>query len=374
MAYTVLSISGPKPKVFNTPRGPVTETYRYITVEDPEKKRTLIRIVDKRFSKLLPEAKLRSGDIINIDGLKTMGTLPDGIFFARNPTGIVVVGHIKEKCTKRYLLSQIKFYDWGVILRDEHSKAVVPASNWNNITKLETGYILNRFKDRLSDNEKVTSYVQLTGGFNVHFGWRGEYQKWLYADRNSDLTIEAFNLLPLTRVVAESQEIARMKLFTKMVRATLESRFVVNDEDIEKARKESGIDLSFLAAKEMVLDLLWKEGYDESYFTHLKRAAESIYYSEDGFVFVLRNGKIVLEEPEYGKATYVFQGPLNEVVSRLEAIRQSEHVSKPGSWKEKLLTWKKRYPDDFSFFIDRVIHGDYASWLKELEERIREVR
>jgi len=375
----LLGISAAKDKWYVFGGKHVRHTFRYLSFFDYEsKQRFLIRMTDKAFFDLknsegllvnnpdTGDVRLRSGDVVNVEHY-TVGDKPleDGTRMLFNPKIFSVLGHEDKELTKRYELSQITFYDWGVILRDEDSKTVIESDMWNQMTNLETTWRLNKLKSKLSLDESKESFVEITAKYRVYYRRWNHDMPFYYS--NGDWRITSENLLPLKKIVVEDETARKMRNFIRNIKEVIKSRFVISDQDILEVLKKVKLVMDIKEARDYVRNAVWKGRYEEEYFDFLKGKAKEIRVAYEGFLFVLPKSLVILEEPEYAKATYVFVGEVNDVVSKLVGIRQADDT---GKWKEELLKFKREIPEKFNWFLDRIIHYDFDGWKENLEKVI----
>lgn len=357
-----------------TRRGPILLDYRYIAFKDTEtNQRYLIRMTENAFERIIVDknghsVQPQSGDIAIVEHFrKRQYTLEDGTIMLFNPKIFTVLDHLHEELTKRYTLDQMKFFGWGVVLRDANSKVTVKAEQWNQMTNLETSYLLNKLKQKLKLEEQKEAFVEITANFKVYFGW-SENRKRYYA--NGDWRITSQNLLPLKRTKLDHDTMVKMSRFMASLKELINSKFLVSDEDLRKLLEELEIKMSIEEAREHVKNIVWKKGYDEDYFVFLKERAKQVGTGMEGFIFEFKGGITIFEEPKFGKATYVFLGKPSFIIGKIEGIR---NVEANGKWRETLIKMKKDMPTETRWFIGRVIHNNFDQWTKDLEMLLGEV-
>jgi len=111
-----------------------------------------------------------------------------------------------------------------------------------------------------------------------------------------------------------------------------------------------------------VVQVSWQPDYDPFYYEQLSKRARTMYLFRDEYIFDLR--AVVVEIPQAGHATYVFQKPerLDEWVKKYVRTTRQEILANRNSVAESL------------GFMGRIVHGmNKADWLKELLARIGEL-
>lgn len=82
-----------------------------------------------------------------------------------------------------------------------------------------------------------------------------------------------------------------------------EKKLLSKKEIIDKA-EELGIEID---GDEFLTEVCFKPEYQKSFFQFFRGLATETYYSEKAFFFLLKNGIIAWEKPEYGASTYLFE-------------------------------------------------------------------
>lgn len=111
-----------------------------------------------------------------------------------------------------------------------------------------------------------------------------------------------------------------------------------------------------------VVQLSWQPDYDPFYYEQLSKRARTVYLFRDEYIFDLR--AVVVEIPQAGHATYVFQKPerLDEWVKKYVKTTRQEILANRNNVAESL------------GFLGRVVHGtSKMEWLKDLLARIGEL-
>lgn len=108
-----------------------------------------------------------------------------------------------------------------------------------------------------------------------------------------------------------------------------------------------------------VVQLSWQPDYDPFYYEQLSNRARTMYLFRDEYIFDLR--AVVVEIPQAGHATYVFQKPerLDEWMKKYVKTTRQEILANRNNVAENL------------GFLGRIVHGiNKAEWLEELLARI----
>ena len=359
---------------------------RYMGVQAQDQQ-YLIRLTEERFRRFFPfDYQIpRTGSILIIrGGYLGKFTLSDGSKMLFSPKSIEVIGHLEEEREEKYLLEDIRFYDDYVILRNEHSKAIIPKKIWDQMTGLPTSWHLNKVKKSLKEDELKEAFVGILATFRVHFWWdrRARIRKRFYYSDSGDWRLVAHNLTRIREVYAQYELSQKLERFLETVKELIESKWMIQDEELRNLLIQFGLEkeMTLTEAKDYVISKVWKKRYDEQYFNYLKKYAKEISVSKEGFLFRLPNGFIIFETPEVGNATYVFFGDPEFIISQIEAIRRSDiptrtkkdgkiQVFKGAVWKYQLVRLAEEFPEKFKWFIERIIHDeDGSSWYEKIRK------
>ncbi|MEM4534979.1 MAG: hypothetical protein QW764_02925 [Desulfurococcaceae archaeon] len=304
----------------------------------------------------------RSGDIVELDHFeKREFILEGGIKMLLHPKIFTILDHVKKESTQKYTLDEMYFYDWGVVLRNKNSKCVLDKENWDKLTGLETSSALWKLKQRLKIEEQKEAYVEITTLFDVYYRWSLD-NYWLYHKADGfEWRLTSENLYPMKKIVIEDIEARKARLLLNEIKTRLQYKlFLAWDDILELARKYTVPERD---VEEYVKNVVWKKDYDEEFTEFLKSRAKAVLYGLDGLFFVMPGGITILEEPEYGKASYVFVGEPNFIASKIEGIKRE--VGK-GIWREALYRLQKIDPSKMPWFVGRVIHYDKEQWIRDV--------
>jgi hypothetical protein len=373
MLGTVLGISEikTKPTKWNT-----TEQYRYIAiVNEKTGQQYLVRMLTHNFDRIIvdaegDEAQVRSGSIVDIDHYyEGKFVLDDGKKMLFNPKIFTVMGHVTKESTQKYLLEDISFYDWGVILKNKNSKAVLGAENWNRLTNMETSNLLWKLKKKLKVEQLKEAYVEITTTFEVYYGWNLN-REWLY-HRNGGMEwrLTSENLQPMRKVVLEEEEIRKTRMVLEEIKLILQRKMFVSWDDILALARKFTIPED--EVQEYAKNAVWKKGYDEEFTDFLNEKSKQVLYGADGIFYILPGGLTILEDPQPNKATYIFIGQPDFIASKIEAIKREQRDT--NAWRELLYRAKKATPEKVSWFVGRIYHLDTDQWKRDLENILEEV-
>jgi hypothetical protein len=112
-----------------------------------------------------------------------------------------------------------------------------------------------------------------------------------------------------------------------------------------------------------VAQLSWQPGYDPFYYEQLSKRARTMYLFRDEFIFDLSSA-VVVEIPQAGHATYVFEKPerLDEWMKKYMKTTRQEILANRNNVAESL------------GFLGRIVHGtNKTEWIRDLGARIREL-
>jgi len=364
-----------KPRGFRTYRGWTrAEGYRYIAVQGDDGHRYLVRMTPEAFERTPVDAEgnhitPKSGDIVQIEHYfyNPLYDLDDGTKMVFNPRIFTVLDHVTKESTQRYYLEGIKFFDWGVVLRNENSKCVLDKENWDALTGLETSFVLNKYKKQLKEEELKSAYVEITTRFKVYYGWRKDREWLLHRDDQFEWRLTSENLLPLKKVVIREEEARKARMLLDEIRQKLQFKLFLPWDDILALARKYTVEPS--EVEEYVQNVTWKKDYDEAYAEYLKKKALKVLYGLDGLIFVMPGGITIIEEPVQDRATYVFFGAPDFIASQLEGIKRETG----GRWRETLFRLKKVEPERFPWFIGRVIHYEFEQWKRDLNNILKGV-
>lgn len=357
--------------------------YRYIAFAEREGQQYLIRMTlrdfetsirDKDGEQTLP----KNGDIVQIEhAYEGKFTLDDGKKMLFNPKIFTVLDHIQKSSTEKYYLENINFFDWGVIMKNHHSKCVVSKRTWDELINLETSSLLWKLKKKLKQESLKEAYVEITTIFNVYYGWRLE-REWLYHTykngNGSEWTLTSENLQPMRKVVLEAGEVRRTRLMLEELKLKLQDQlFLTWDDILALARKFT---IPEKEVEQYARNMVWKKNYDEDFTDHLKKKATKVLYGHSGLFFIMPGGLTILEDPEPNKATYIFIGDPDFIATKLEAIRQQNinEGHNPQAWRETLYRLKKATPEDLNWFVGRIVHHDKDQWFRDLDATLEEIK
>lgn len=365
----VIGISEVKEKVYGYGRNQRIYYNRYINIETPDQGKILVGMTDSNFQ-TLPRDKngnptqLRNGDIANFDTFEKGLKFPDGTIMLTNPKIVTILGQVTQEAFQQYTLDQITFYDWGVELKNKDSKTVIPRDVWNQLTQIETSFLLNKLKKKIKEDLLQQAFIQIKTTFKVYFNW--DMNKiFLYHNNGEPVIITTDNLQEIRKVVAEETEVIRMRLIMEEIKLKLQNQMFLTTDDILGLVRKYTIPEQEL--QEYVKNIVWKKDYDEDFTNWLHEKAKQILYGFEGLFYIL--DKItVLEDPEPSKATYIFIGSPDYIASNLEAIRQ-QSIRDNGTtgWRELLYRLKKADPQKLNWFVGRVVHYDKQQWMTDME-------
>jgi len=376
MDALILGISGIKRKESNYG----IAFYRYVRVEDVEtKKQYLIRLTIKGFNDIVDAngtklndddgyVRMKTGDLANIDHFKNGSfQLDDGAEMLFNPAIFTVLSHETKETTQRYYLNQMAFHDWGVILQNKQSKVTVQEDRWYQMTNVATNFKLNKIRDELlKDDVNKEAFVEITFNAKVYYAWSKDRPFYL---GNGDWRITQENLMPLKKVVTDMEEARKMRDFIRNVKVIISRNFTIEDSEIAKLLQDVGLSMTLDDAKDYMTSSFWRGSYDKDFFDFLKKRAKKVSIADEGFIFELQYGIVILEEPEYAKATYIFCGETTDIISKIRGIRSAE----PNNlWKRPIAKYKEEFPEKFNWFIGKVIHLDLEQWEEELSKFLSE--
>jgi hypothetical protein len=80
---------------------------------------------------------------------------------------------------------------------------------------------------------------------------------------------------------------------------------ILSKDEIEDKAQELGIEID---GDEFLTEVTFKPEYQKEFFDFFRDLAVETFYSEKAFFFILKNGNIAWEKPEYGASTYIFEG------------------------------------------------------------------
>ncbi len=133
-------------------------------------------------------------------------------------------------------------------------------------------------------------------------------------------------------------------------------------EAIEKAELERVCTALRLPSDFDISQISWRVDYDPFFYRELTRRARRLYLFRDEYIFDVERA-VVIETPQLGHATYVFEKPRNmeTFLALYTKTRKDDIRRNRDNTAEKL------------GFLGRVVHGTNPKvWLKELRERIGE--
>ena len=140
------------------------------------------------------------------------------------------------------------------------------------------------------------------------------------------------------------------------IRLCLEHRAV---EKTELERMCSGL---HLPGDFDVAQISWRADYDPFFYRQLSRRARRIYLFRDEYIFDVEKA-VVVETPQLGHATYVFDKPriMDSFLALYTTITKDDIRRNRNNAAERL------------GYLGRVIHGSNPrAWLKEIRRRMGE--
>lgn len=141
-----------------------------------------------------------------------------------------------------------------------------------------------------------------------------------FNSHNSKLDVISYDL---EGVKLAKQRIERDRSYTLLVawarRLLEQDKKAINPQELEAKAKSLG--LTNINADDLLESVTFKADYQKKFFSFLKGLAKDIYYSKDGFFFVMKNDKIIWEMPKYGASTYVFDAQNTDIL--IDRIRET---------------------------------------------------
>jgi hypothetical protein len=139
-------------------------------------------------------------------------------------------------------------------------------------------------------------------------------------------------------------------------------RALIETKPMEKAEIERMLSAMKVAGDFDVAQISWRPEYDSFFYQQLSHRALRIYLFRDEYIFEMES-TVVVETPQLGNATYLFEKP--ESIDRFLAAYTK--VS-----KDDIRRNRENIGETLGF-LGRVIHGSNPrTWAKELRARIGE--
>jgi hypothetical protein len=380
MEGIVLGVSELKQKTAVYGGRAVVSEYRYIRVYDEiTHQQVLVRMTENAFQ--TQPVPIKNGQQVTFDHLDR-GTfkLTDGTEMFFNPKIVTIKGTVKEHSIQRYYLWNIQFYDWGVVLQNNNSKCNIPKATWDSQTGLETSSLVWKYKNKVKEDDQKSAFVEVETNFNVYYHWDVN-KKWLFFNNGEPVNFVSENLLAIKKIVHDEEEVTRTRLLLEEIKTLLQNKmFVTFDDILALAQKYT---MPEQDVQTYVKNAVWKKNYDEAFTDYLKPKAKQVLYGNEGIFYCLPNNITILEDPQPSRASYIFIGDPNFISSNIEAIRREnreggtyfirDDISDPlvhyGStaWRELLYRLKKATPDNFIWFVGRVVHLDTDQWKRDMD-------
>ena len=192
---------------------------------------------------------------------------------------------------------------------------------------------INKPEDPIKGGFDVDGQLEISMRRNSLTGEWGVESR--FNSRNSRLEVISYDL---EGVKLAKERVERDRAYTELVRwarrlLEQESR-AINPQELEAKAKSLG--LTGINADDLLESVTFKADYQKKFFTFLKGLAKDIYYSKDGFFFVMNNDKIIWEMPKYGASTYVFDVQDTDIlIDRIrETPRRTIYADENGEYEE----------------------------------------
>jgi hypothetical protein len=317
-----------------------------------------------------PDKVILTGDIVEFE-CTNKWVSKDGTVFLSNILSFNVISHEVEQRKEIFNLTQIKFYDSGIVMiKDVNDgkvgriKASINKDDWLKFQPdLEPSYRHNRIKNKLPIDEQKESFIEIEGIWKVFYRLDGSKSYYLHSNMN----ITRHNISKLVKIIADSEIMRKWREVRKEIRELLDQKRVVMAQDIKPILIKHGFKDN---PDEVLKNMTWKGDYDEEFFGYLKSLTiKPIGFTDRGYWFEIDGPITIWEVPVYGEATYLFRGSMEEVVAKLGDL----------SKKDLLYAKKDIDPEKFdnfvlevasTFFIGRCIHTELDSWKERISKMI----
>lgn len=274
------------------------------------------------------------------------------IFFARR---ILAFLPQRRRHTLTLPLRKLDFFGDYAVLRDRGRKLEIFLDQ--QLLPLRWDESWNQWRRLLNSNIEITADFVHTGRYQKR---KGEWHliEWETAlPSRTDVKIpEDLESLVLTARQQYSR-IGRHFDQIDLLRQQIESIPMERDE-LRRMCWDRGLPGDFDVAQ-----LSWQPGYDPFFYDQLSKCARTMYLFRDEFIFDLSSA-VVVEIPQAGHATYVFEKPerLDEWVKTYVKTTRQEILANRNNIAESL------------GFLGRVVHGtNKTEWIRDLGARIREL-
>jgi hypothetical protein len=222
------------------------------------------------------------------------------------------------------------------------------------IPDFELAYSHNEIKKHLPVDQLNEVAIEVSGKFRVIYNW----DKTVRLENTDDIVFTNQNLMSLKRAVEESELAKRWKIVRKQIRELLALKRILSVSQVQEILDANNYNAP---VEDVMKSLSNSKDYNDDFFEHVKSlAGESpAYFTERGYFFKVGR-YTVWEIPQRGRASWVFIGEPNEVVTKLGDFEKME-----------ILEAKDKLPESVAFFKGRAIHRTEDGWKEALGELLK---
>ena len=251
-------------------------------------------------------------------------------------------------------LRRCEFYEGQALYRDAGRRVEV----WLDPAMLHMSWTpeWNQWKRHLA------SKIEIQGSFVTRARYRKKAGSWNKSLWETALPSRTSVRVPANLVEQVDQARKKHQRFGKYAPAIEEIRAFLQRQPLERADLQRTCDHYGIPGDFDVTQITWAPDYDPAFYKQLARWSRRLYLFRSEYIFEMRKA-IVVETPEVGHATYLFQKPasIDAFLSRYITVTKQDIRHNKHNIAEQL------------GFIGRILHGrNPRAWLKELKRYLGE--